>query len=153
MRIGLSMIVKNKARGILRTLESCHHLLDTWDIVDTGSTDGTQELVAQALQGIPGALHSLPFVDFSTTRNAALDLAQGDWVLLLSGDELVTADHGTLWRFLEASPYAEHDAEILFGDLTYGTPRLVRPAWSGRYSGVTHEALTPRNLGPRAPIT
>jgi hypothetical protein len=151
--LSLNMIVRDEKRGIVQTLESCKHLLDTWDILDTGSTDGTQDLIQETLKDIPGTLHHGPFVDYSTTRNAALDLCQSEWALLLSGDELVTwADRDMLHAFLRSSTHAEHAVTIRFGALKFGHVRLVRPAGSGRYTGVTHEVIIPRNQGKLAPL-
>ncbi|MGW8788902.1 glycosyltransferase, partial [Heyndrickxia sporothermodurans] len=42
--ICLSMIVKNEASVIRRCLDSVRPLIDTWVIIDTGSTDGTQDI-------------------------------------------------------------------------------------------------------------
>ena len=44
-KICLNMIVKDESRVIRRCLESVKPLIDYWVIVDTGSTDGTQEII------------------------------------------------------------------------------------------------------------
>ena len=46
--------------------------IDYWTIVDTGSTDGTQDTIDAAMAGLPGQRLAQEFVDFSTTRNWAL---------------------------------------------------------------------------------
>ena len=83
------MIVKNEAKVILRCLASVKQLIDYWVIIDTGSNDGTQDLIREALQSIPGELHERAWVDFSFNRNQALDLAKSkaDYVLLIDADE------------------------------------------------------------------
>jgi hypothetical protein len=43
----LSMIVKNEVATLPRLFESCRELVAYWVICDTGSTDGTQELIRQ----------------------------------------------------------------------------------------------------------
>src|SRR5258706_7374851 len=144
MRIGLSMIVKDEAAGIVRTLESCRDLVAVWDIVDTGSTDGTRVLIEQTMADIPGQLYQLPFVDFSATRNDALRLARGDWVLLVSGDEVVTADRRALRDLLQHSENAEHDAPGRHRDLEVGHVRLGRPR--GGYYGAFHQPGVARRL-------
>ena len=45
-RLCLAMIVKNEAHVIQRCLRSVKPYLKHWVVVDTGSTDGTQEAVA-----------------------------------------------------------------------------------------------------------
>jgi len=47
--IGLSMIVKDEAHVILKCLESVRPLVDYVLVVDTGSTDGTQQIVRDYL--------------------------------------------------------------------------------------------------------
>ena len=43
--ICLSMIVKNETHIIHECLDSMWRNIDYWIIVDTGSTDGTQDLI------------------------------------------------------------------------------------------------------------
>lgn len=74
--ICLCMIVKNEAEVIERCLASVADLVDTWVISDTGSTDGTQQLIRSALDGIPGELHEEPWVDFGHNRTANIKRAR-----------------------------------------------------------------------------
>ena len=52
--LGLVMIVKDEAQSINVTLASARPHIDYWTMVDTGSTDGTQAMVKEAMQGVPG---------------------------------------------------------------------------------------------------
>ncbi|HBD39264.1 MAG TPA: family 2 glycosyl transferase, partial [Cupriavidus sp.] len=45
MRICLSMIVKNEAAVIERCLRAVRPHIHAWAISDTGSTDGTQDII------------------------------------------------------------------------------------------------------------
>nr|WP_308061869.1 glycosyltransferase [Streptomyces sp. LBUM 1477] len=74
--ICLCMIVKNEARVIERCLASVRPLIDTWVISDTGSTDGTQDLIREALDGIPGELRQDPWVDFGRNRTRNIQHAR-----------------------------------------------------------------------------
>ena len=58
-KICLNMIVKNESKIIERCIKSVYHLIDTWCIVDTGSTDGTQEIIKNLLMRhfLEGQLH------------------------------------------------------------------------------------------------
>ena len=57
--ICLSVICKNESKTALRMLESAAPLLDHYIVVDTGSTDGTQEIVRNffAEKKIPGQVY------------------------------------------------------------------------------------------------
>ncbi len=89
MKICLNMIVKNEAEVIQRCLASVMKFIDYWVICDTGSTDGTQQLILEQLQHIPGELHERPWVNFAHNRNEVLSLSKdkGDYILLMDADE------------------------------------------------------------------
>lgn len=70
------MIVKDEKNVIKRCLASVRDLIDYWVIVDTGSMDGTQEIIRDFLREIPGELHERPWVNFEHNRNGALELAR-----------------------------------------------------------------------------
>ena len=78
----LVMIIKNEAHTIVNTLRAVKDYIDCWQILDTGSTDGTQQVIAKyfadnpsnlpgPLQGktVPGKLFEEPFVDYGATRS------------------------------------------------------------------------------------
>ena len=85
----LNMIVKNESKVIRRCLESVKNQIDYWVIVDTGSTDGTQEIIKEFMKEIPGELHERPWVNFGHNRQEALNLAKNkaDYLLLMDADE------------------------------------------------------------------
>jgi tetratricopeptide (TPR) repeat protein len=143
--LALAMIVKDEAPGIEATLASVRERIDRWTILDTGSTDGTQEKVLRALEGVPGELHEEPFVDFATTRNRALALADAHarFVLMLSGDETVEGADA-LRAFCAARRDDPEDAAYLrvrMATLDYDSVRLTRAGSAWRYEGETHERL------------
>ena len=138
-RVALAMIVRNESHVIERCLGSVRPLIDTWTIIDTGSTDETVELAQGALAGIPGRVHSRPWVDFSTNRNELMELAQptADYLLLLDADMVV--------RILEDNPMASltepvYDILVEPG-LNYRMPYLVSTSIECAYVGRTHEYL------------
>jgi glycosyltransferase involved in cell wall biosynthesis len=73
------MIVKNESKVIERLLESVVAIIDCYCICDTGSTDGTQEIIQDFFlkRGISGQVIEAPFVDFAHSRNVALRACQG----------------------------------------------------------------------------
>ena len=94
--ICLNMIVKNEAHVIERCLASVRPWIDSWVIVDTGSTDGTQELIRKTLDDIPGEVVERLWVNFSVNRTEALHLAgtRADYVLIIDADEVLEANEG-----------------------------------------------------------
>ncbi|MEU3094177.1 glycosyltransferase [Streptomyces sp. NPDC006967] len=132
------MIVKNEARVIERCLSSVRDLVDTWVISDTGSTDGTQQLIRRALRGLPGELHEEPWKNFGHNRTLNIEHALGkaDYLLLLDADQVMRRD-GVLPALTADSYMLRHE-----GATQYRIKRLVRGDIPWRYEGVTHEYLT-----------
>jgi len=139
-RIGLCMIVKNEAPVIARCLDSVRPLVGHWLIVDTGSTDGTQDLIRARMRGIPGELHERPWRDFAANRSEALALARGhaDYSLVIDADDTAEADPGFRMPPLGADSYTLAIADV---GTEYRRPQLVRNALPWRYEGVLHEYL------------
>ena len=104
----LSMIVKNEASVITRCLSSVRPIIDYWVIVDTGSTDGTQDAIRSLMMDLPGGLYERPWHDFAHNRNEALDLARphGKYVLIIDADDVLEFDKGFQTPILEADSYA-----------------------------------------------
>lgn len=146
--LSLVMIVKNESHRIRETLESVKPGIDSWTIVDTGSTDGTQEIIRDVMAGMPGHLHAAPFVDFATTRNLAFSLAPRDhWRLVLSGDAIV---HNAAALRGFTSSHSAHYIRSRMGGIEYDTARLTKRPW--HYKGAVHEhPVGPGPVGPRVP--
>jgi glycosyltransferase involved in cell wall biosynthesis len=140
MRICLSMIVRNEAAVIERCLHSVRPHIHAWAIADTGSDDGTQDIVRRYMADLPGELIERPWVDFATNRNQALDLARnhGDYALIIDADEMLETDAGFSWGALGANGYA---LEFVYGPTRYRRTALPRLDAGWRWEGVLHEAL------------
>ncbi len=90
------MIVKDEAPVIRRCLDSVRPLIDHWVIVDTGSTDGTQDIIREHLKDLPGELHERPWRDFAHNRSEALALARphADYSLIIDADDVLEIPKG-----------------------------------------------------------
>jgi len=92
----LSMIVKNETHIIQECFDSVYKHIDYWVIVDTGSTDGTQEFIKKyfAEKGIPGELHERPWLGFGHNRTEALDLCNGkaDYAWMIDADDRILGE-------------------------------------------------------------
>lgn len=139
-KVCLNMIVKNESKVIARCLASLRPFIDTWVIVDTGSSDGTQEIIRRQLAELPGELYERPWRNFGVNRSEALELARNraDYTLIIDADEVLTA----VSNFEPAE--LEHDAYQLLtelGELSYYRTQLVRSRLPWRWQGVLHEYL------------
>ncbi len=91
----LNMIVKDESPIIEETLKLLVSKLkfDYWVISDTGSTDGTQEIIKNFFQkqGIDGILTQDEWVDFGHNRTVALNHAFGktDYLLIFDADDSI----------------------------------------------------------------
>ncbi len=134
----LAMIVRNEAPVIRRCLASVRSLIDHWIVVDTGSTDGTQDLVRAALGDLPGTLIERPWVDFGHNRSEALALARphGTYTLVIDADDELLVPPGYTLPTLDADSY---DVAIADGPITYRRTQVVRNALTWVYRGVLHE--------------
>jgi len=134
----LTMIVKDEADILPRLFASCRELIDYWVICDTGSTDGTQEVIRRELAGIPGELHDRKWVNFGVNRSEAVAFARGktDYLLLLDADMMIR-QLAPLGR-LTAGAYWLKQSE---GGVEYRNKRLVRGDLPWRYVGSTHEYI------------
>ena len=140
-KIGLSMIVKNESQAIRRCLESVRSIVDHWAIVDTGSTDGTQDIIRDYLADLPGELKETPWVDFAHNRNEALDLARPhcDYTFFIDADDVLELPPKFAMPILSASSYY---VEIRQKELRYWRPHLLRSDLPWQFEGVLHEFLT-----------
>ncbi len=140
--ICLNMIVKNESRVIRRCLDSVRPFIDAWCIVDTGSTDGTQQLIREALADLPGELFERPWKDFGHNRSEALELARGraDYSLIIDADEILIPEPS--FRMPELSADAIM-TEHIAGDsgTSFFLTQIVRSALPFRYVGVLHEVI------------
>ena len=89
--LSLVMIVKNEADTIQKVLESTIKTIDRYTILDTGSTDNTIDIIRSTFKDVPGNIYTEPFVDFSTSRNRAIELDnnKSTFILMLSGNEYI----------------------------------------------------------------
>src|ERR1700683_3215932 len=98
--IGLCMIVKDEAHVIERCLESVKPLVDYVLIEDTGSTDGTQELISDWLrrENVPSAVIEEPWRNFAYNRSHVMEeLREVDWVdyaLIIDADDKLVLEDG-----------------------------------------------------------
>lgn len=84
MKLSACVITKNEEENIGTWLASMKKIADEMIVVDTGSTDRTVEMAKEAGARV---FHHTWQNDFATAKNAALEKAEGDWILFLDADE------------------------------------------------------------------
>ncbi|HEY2951929.1 MAG TPA: glycosyltransferase [Verrucomicrobiae bacterium] len=142
-RLSVCLIVKNEESFLGPCLASVRDLAHQIIVVDTGSTDRTAAIARE--QG--AEVHHFAWNDdFSAARNAALEQATSDWILILDADEeLLPASRDSLkeemltesviaWRLPMADAAKEDDG------CSY-VPRLFRNAPGLFFVGRVHEQV------------
>jgi glycosyltransferase involved in cell wall biosynthesis len=139
-KVCLNMIVKNESRVITRCLDSVIPVIDYWVIVDTGSTDGTQEIIKKNLKNIPGKLYERPWKNFGDNRTEAFELAKGkgDYILFMDADDILEFENNPEFPELTYDLYHMWRGSKGF---SYIKPQLVKANLPWKWVGVTHEYL------------
>lgn len=150
--VSLCMIVKNEISNIEDLMEDLLPTVEEAHVVDTGSTDGTLEVLAGKKFKYPHLnIHQFDWVnDFSAARNFSFSQATKDWVFWVDGDDRVST--------IEFKKFKDHvldnpgvDAWLLdyiysrFPDgspqTTLGRERFLRRSKGPRWIGAVHETV------------
>ena len=144
-RLTVCIIAKNEERFIGQCLSSIKPIAGQLVVVDTGSMDRTVEIA----KSFGAEVHHFDWCDdFSAARNAALEHARGDWVLILDADEELPSDqHARLLADLKNPkavalrlPLINKDQEAEGHSFV---PRLFRNAPGVYFTGRIHEQVFP----------
>ena len=147
------MIVKNETHIIHECLETVAPHIDYWIISDTGSTDGTQELIKQffAERNIPGELHQDEWVGFGHNRSLALRHCDGkaEYAWMIDADDKVDGNFVITQEMINT----QADAFIIrMGrpEFSWWRTQIFRVDSKWEYRGVLHEY--PACLGKEQPV-
>ena len=99
LSVALCVIARDEERFIADCLDSARKFVDEIVVVDTGSVDRTVEIAREH-----GArVTRFEWIDdFAAARNAAIEAAKSDWILMLDADERLDPASGPLLRKLVA---------------------------------------------------
>ena len=159
-KIGLCMIVKNESDVILRCLESVRPLIDFALIVDTGSTDNTEEIIGNFLlaNNLAGSIIKEPWVNFAHNRTVALEQLRKydfiDYGLMIDADEILVFDEAfNVELFKDSLTKDLYDIQTQYGGIVYVRPQLFKNALDLSYQGVLHEYLCVSNEFTREQVS
>lgn len=147
-RLSVCMIVKNESETLEKCLRLARPHVDEIVIVDTGSTDGTRDIAREYAD----VFDEIEWPDsFSVARNHSFDLATGDFILVLDGDEYIEREGD--WKRIRKSLRLSDvvaiqlmvknlmpDGQILAADCMFQT-RIVRNHARIRYEGRVHNQI------------
>jgi glycosyltransferase involved in cell wall biosynthesis len=118
LQLSCFIITYNEASRIVKTIESVKDLVDDLVVVDSGSTDGTQDLVIRS-----GArLISNSWPGYGPQKRFAEEQCRNDWVLNIDADEVMTANLAReIFQLFETGPpqlpaYRIYIKDVLPGD-------------------------------------
>ena len=156
-QISLCVIARDEESFLPGLLESVRGGVDQIVVVDTGSTDQTVAIAKAA--GAVVTEH--PWQDdFAMARNAALEHATGDWILVLDCDERLSSGAVEAIRDAVAADNFDlgmlplHNAKSVKSDLVAvlsGEERIGEPVWLPRlyrrtgdliWEGAVHESVS-----------
>lgn len=140
--LGLSQIVKNEAHVIERMLKTLAPILDYVAVVDTGSTDGTQDIIRKfcKVHNIECEVIDRPFDNFENSRNAAMQLLgqKTDYGIWLDADEQIVIDPKFNKKGLDKDLYM---ITTYIGPMKYTRNELWRTKKPFRWYGPCHEFI------------
>jgi len=156
VHISALVMVKDEEKRIHVTLNSIIGL-DSLIVYDTGSTDKTIEIIQEfcRVHSIPLRLKCGIFVDFSTSRNVALEFADSfpdvDFILLMDSNDELQSETLRMIAERENNNVAK-TAYLVCQKLkkktsvtTFFNIRFIKPRSGWRYRGSVHEGFELNN--------
>ncbi len=159
--ISVCLIVRNESTRIVECLSSVRPYVEEICVVDTGSSDGTQELIKNS--GLVDRFEEFwecneagskdgAIKDFSQAREKSFQLATQPWVMWLDGDDVIRGAenlkglcdrYANVEKIAIMAPYEySHDHH---GNVTcrHYRERIMKPAKLGKWVGPIHEVWVP----------
>jgi glycosyltransferase involved in cell wall biosynthesis len=149
MKLSVVIITFNEEKHIRRCLESVQDIADEIIVVDSFSTDKTEEICAE----FHTTFLQQQFLGYKDQKNLALDTASNDFVLSLDADEALSSEL-KMSILQEKEKRFETDAYVMNRSTFLGTKLIKHGTWypdsklrlinrkKGRWSGINvHEKI------------
>ena len=148
-RLSVLIVARNEERNLEECLASTRFADERVVVVDAASEDATLEIARR----LADVVSIRTFDHFANQRNAALELASGDWVLSIDADERVTPELAVEIRQALADCSHSHagfrvpiQSEVLgrpfrFSGTQQDLPLRLFRRGRGRWTGLVHETV------------
>lgn len=149
--VTLAVIFRDNVDSIVTLLESVANQFDFYSFMDTGSKDGTRQIIEEFLKTQKGAIGNFEWCDdFAKARNASLKMNEGNtkWVMFLDTDDKMVDPDGSFRSQLKlaASPTHQH-LKMIFVEYAYDvletlqTMRIAPNDGEWHFEDAIHERL------------
>ena len=148
-RIVLCMIVKNESKVIERCFDSVRSFVDEYVICDTGSTDGTQDVMKKYWKKhkLTGKVYDKPWVSFCHNRQEAFDLGKGrgDYIMTIDADEVFAPFENNQYQLTKkivAIPHLSADrieVKTAYDGLVYNRSQFYKDGLAWKWQWPIHE--------------
>ncbi len=141
----LTQIVKNEAGVITAGLRSALPYITHYCICDTGSTDGTQKVIADffAEHNIPGVIHNTPWKNFGHNRTIALQKSREyqpeGFSLMMDADDTIEGELDPLFFESHRTSPVDGFYFTIKGVSTYNRLQVFRNSKEWVYERAIHE--------------
>ncbi len=148
-RVSALILARDEAHNLPGCLETVAWANEVIVVVDRASRDGTEVIAKRGADLV--AIRT--FDDFANQRNAALDLASGEWIFAIDADERATPELASEIRRVISDPDRRHAGyrvpirsvilgrRFRFSGTQHDLPLRLFKRGHGRWSGTVHETV------------
>jgi glycosyltransferase involved in cell wall biosynthesis len=147
-RVSACLITLNEEENLPRALASLAGIADEIVVVDSGSTDRTEEIARE----YGAAFFFRAWTNYTDQKNFAADCAANDWILSIDADEELSSPlHTSLWGWKKHHP--EYSVYEMARRTWYLGAWIRHSGWypefqrrlyrrdAAKFSGMVHESL------------
>ena len=137
--VSLCMIVKDETHIIKECLSSMLPYIDRYDITDTGSTDGTPEMIKEFMDehGVPGEVYLSDWKGFGKSRTEAIQNAdeKSDYLWMIDADDVITGD----FKYPPVMDADGYSLRLGRPDFSWFRNQIFKTGIKWEYVGILHE--------------
>ena len=147
--LNLCIMVKNGGEQFANMLKENMKHIDTWTILDTGSTDDTIKIINETLVPFKkGTLYQEPFINFGASRNRLLELAgkSAKYQIMLDDTYILQGNIKDFLNIVRGDQNAtSFSIFIKTNDNEYSSNRIFKSICDLKYEYKIHEVIISKN--------